>query len=149
MVKLTPLEIGKHALPGADWEERPDHMAVAFVAGYSIAVTYDRVSFYPSGDIESKTQEEAIEYIRNQVKILIKQMLHSLDYNAPDGYMCGVDFQHEAGAASRVSIYDSSETCKEARKCTDRCGIVHVALLELDWTKQQDLEISEQDLELE
>lgn len=55
------------------------------------------------------------------------QAMNAGEDGAVVGYMCLVDFECELGAAADGNhIYPSIESCREHRKCTDRCGIVEV-----------------------
>lgn len=58
-----------------------------------------------------------------------------------EGYMCGIDWQHELGEApGGTKVYMSPEDLIKNHSCAaDSCGIVKVRVQLLGWEKPQDL----------
>jgi hypothetical protein len=55
------------------------------------------------------------------------------------GYMCGVDWQHELGAAAGGNVvYASADDCRRRRRCTSQCGVVEVEVRLVQWVDPQD-----------
>jgi len=54
-------------------------------------------------------------------------------------YMCGVDWQHEIGAAmGGNTVHPSVEDLKKHRKCWKSCGIVEIEVKFVKWVEPQD-----------
>lgn len=62
------------------------------------------------------------------------------------GYLCGVDFQHEAGESSDYPLlYNSPEALKKDRVCWEQCGIVQVELKLVKWVELQNFDFEGKD----
>lgn len=55
-------------------------------------------------------------------------------------YACGVDWQHELGAASGGNtLHPSLADLKKRRECTESCGVVELEVRLSKWVEKQDL----------
>ncbi len=62
-----------------------------------------------------------------------------------DIYICGVDWQHEIGAAAgKMDYYNSVEELKRHKKCWKECGIVKLKVSLDSWVEEQNLELMRQ-----
>lgn len=56
------------------------------------------------------------------------------------GFMCGVDWQHELGAADDgTRVYPSEGSLRDHLKCADECGVVEVEVRFVRWVQEQNL----------
>ena len=57
-----------------------------------------------------------------------------------EGFMCGIDFQHELGEASGGNVvYPSLKDAETNLPCHKSCGVVKVKVELVEWVKEQDL----------
>jgi hypothetical protein len=136
-------DVAYHALPGVTWDvSHHTGNMIACVGGHSIIL--EENCFWINGKHYAFSGVQAIQEIRNFVRETLHEIVNAFGDVTPNGYMCGVDFQHEAGNVT-VAVFDSVESCEGARKCSDQCGIVRVALVELDWPKPQNLNLKDEE----
>jgi hypothetical protein len=63
-----------------------------------------------------------------------------------EGFMDGVDWQHELGEApGGIKVYMDEEDLLEHRDCVKQCGIVKVRVNKMYWTKPQNFSWEKKD----
>ena len=64
-----------------------------------------------------------------------------IDERVVKGFMCGVDWQHELGAAAGGNrIFATVEDLKRCYPCVEECGIVEVGVRLKRWVLEQDFD---------
>lgn len=78
----------------------------------------------------------AIEFLDRQAALASRPL--SQEGREKIGFMCGVDWQHHIeNDVEPTSIYRDMDSIKSRRQCIDECGVVRVAIREIDWPMEQ------------